>query len=256
RIDRAMKKDKADVIITEIGGTVGEYENILFLEAIRILKHKKPNDVILVLVSYLPYQGDGKELKTKPTQHAVRNLHLAGLHPDIIIARAKTPINGKSKEKIAFNCGVDEREVISAPDVASIYEVPINFEKDNITNLLLEKFGIKSRVATNKNFSEWRHFVKTIQNPRGLVKIGIVGESFTTGDYILSESYISVIEAIKHAAYAFKREPEIEWIDLSEFEPKAKSYRRKLSKLSNYGGIIVPGGFGSRGVESKLNAIR
>ncbi|HDY73182.1 MAG TPA: CTP synthase [Candidatus Jorgensenbacteria bacterium] len=257
KIDSALKKDKAEIMITEIGGTVGEYENILFLEAIRVLKHKKPNDVLLVLVSYLPYQGDGKELKTKPTQHAVRDLHLAGLHPDIIIARAKIPIDKKRKEKIAFNCGVDETEVISAPDIVSIYKVPLNFEKENLTKILLEKLRIKSnnRVST-KSFSEWQRLVRTVENPRGSVKIGIVGKYFSTGDYVLSDSYISVIEAIKHAAYALKYEPKIEWIDSSEFEPKSKSYRRELRKLSNYGGIIVPGGFGSRGVDGKLNAIR
>ena len=145
RIDKAAAKNNADIIITEIGGTVGEYQNVLFLEAVRMLKLRKPNDVVLVLVSYLPLQGKEGELKTKPTQYAVRELNSAGLQPDIIIARASVPIDKKRKDKIAFNCSMREEDIISAPDVISIYEVPINFEKDNISEVILKKMSLRPR---------------------------------------------------------------------------------------------------------------
>ena len=129
KIKKAGLESKAEIVIVEIGGTVGEYQNILFLEAVRILKVKKPNDVLLVLVSFLPLQNLDSELKTKPTQYAVKTLNSTGLQPDIILARAATPLDKKRKEKIAFNCSLREEDIISAPDVESIYEVPVNFEK-------------------------------------------------------------------------------------------------------------------------------
>ena len=253
RINKAAQKDKADVIIIEIGGTVGEYQNVLFLEAVRMLKIKNPNDVLLILVSYLPYQGKGNELKTKPTQHAVRDLHYAGLHPDIIIARAKIPIDKKRKQKISFNCGIKEKDVISAPDISSVYEVPVNFEKDHMSDLVLEKLGLRSK---KKDLSNWRRLVAKIRRVSKPVKIGIVGKYFATGDYVLSDSYISVIEAIKHSAYALERNPVIEWLDAADYEPKNKKYRTNLKKLGSYDGIIVPGGFGSRGAEGKIRVIK
>lgn len=255
QIKKAASKDKADIVITEVGGTVGEYQNLLFLEAIRMLRQEKPKEVLVVLVSYLPQQGAKGELKTKPTQHAVRDLHYAGLQPDIILARAKTPLDKKRKQKIAFNCSMREKDVISAPDVESIYEIPINFEKENLSTVILEKLGLKGKKK-KKDFDEWRKMVKSIKRTSKPVKIGIVGKYFQTGDYVLSDSYISVIEAIHHATFALKRKPIIDWLDAAEFEPRNKQYRTNLKKLSSYNGVIVPGGFGARGVEGKIRVIK
>ena len=242
RVNSAGHSAKADIVITEIGGTVGEYENILFLEAIRMLKLKKPNDVFLVLVSFLPALGaGGNELKTKPTQYAVRSLNAVGIHPDMILARAKTPLDHKRKEKIQFMCSIDEGYVISAPDVENIYEVPPNFEKDNISGKILEKINLRPR---KKDLQEWRNFASAVRRAKKPVKIGIVGKYFDTGEFILEDSYISVIEAIKHAAYSLNRKPIIEWVNAEN-----------LGNLSQYQGIIVPGGFGGRGVEGKIKAI-
>ena len=254
KINAAAQKNKAEIVITEIGGTAGEYENLLFLEAVKMLKIKKPQDVVLILVSYLPHQGSDFELKTKPTQHAVRALNAAGLQPDIIIARAKTPIDHKRKEKIAFHCSVHEEDVISAPDIESIYEVPVNFEKDRISESILKKLGLKPRT---RDLKKWNALVRTIRNVREPLRIGIVGKYFGTGDFVLADSYISVIEAIKHASYHFKRKPQIEWLNAEDFDPAArKDFKTRLKKLKSYHGIIVPGGFGSRGVEGKIQAIR
>jgi len=255
RIDRAAELAKADIVITEIGGTAGEYENILFLEAIRMAKIKHPKDVILILVSHLPIMSDDNELKTKPTQHAVRALNATGLQPDIILARAKYPLDEKRKEKIAFNCNVREEDVISAPDVSSIYDIPINFEKDEIGNLILEKLSMRPRA---KDMKEWRAFAAKIHNAKDVVRIGIVGKYFSSGKFILADSYLSVIESIKHSAAFWGVRPEIKWLDSGQFEPVKDGGRgpEGLKELDSFDGIIVPGGFGSRGVEGKLAAIR
>ncbi len=252
RIDRAAKLTKSQIVITEIGGTAGEYENLLFLEAVKMLKIKKPRDVLLVLVTYLPHQGADFELKTKPTQHAVRALNAAGLQPDIVLARAKVPIDAKRKEKIAFHCSMpDETRVISAPDVESIYEVPVNFEKDDLGGVMLKILGLRSRV---QDLKEWSALVDTIRRASEPVRIGIVGKYFGTGDFILADSYISVIEAIKHASFYHTRKPVIEWINSEDFE--SRGWDKELERLASYDGIIVPGGFGSRGVEGKIAAVR
>src|SRR3989344_3159409 len=254
RIDKAGKKNKAKVIITEIGGTVGEYENLLFLEAVKMLKIKKPRDVVLVLVSYLPLQGSDTELKTKPTQHAVRALNAAGLQPDFILARAKVGIDKKRKEKIAFHCSLMEEDVISAPDIESIYEVPLNFEKDNLSDKILKKLNLKPKVREMK---EWDDFVKNIEKGGDEIKIGIVGKYFGTGSFTLADSYISVIEAIKHATYFLKKKPVLEWLNAEDYdEDFTPDYRKNLQRLGDYDGVVVPGGFGSRGVEGKISAIR
>ncbi|MEK7479234.1 MAG: CTP synthase, partial [Patescibacteria group bacterium] len=245
RIDAAMKKDKAEVAVVEIGGTVGEYENILFLEAVRMLKIKIPKDVLLVLVSFLPALGvGGTELKTKPTQHAVRSLNAVGIHPDMIFGRAPAPLDAKRKEKIEFMCSMQKGDVVSAPNVESIYEIPVNFEKENVGKRILKKLGVQARKS---EWGEWEAFVKKIKTVAREVHIGIVGKYFGTGDFILEDSYISVIEAVKHAAYAENVKPIIHWVDAEEFA---------LKKNKQYDGIIVPGGFGARGVEGKIEAIR
>ncbi len=248
KIDKAMTKTKAEVSIIEIGGTVGEYQNVLFLEAVRMLKVKKPNDTLLVLVSYLPYQGKEGELKTKPTQYAVRTLNSAGLQPDIILARAPVFLDKKRKEKIAFNCNLREEDIISAPNVESIYEIPLNFEKDNLSAIMFEKLKMKSRT---RDMRAWQRVVRNAKIAKKTVKIGIVGKYFGSGEFVLADSYLSVIEAIKHAAAFLKVKPEIDWLSSEEFEEK-----RNLKKLSAYHGVIVPGGFGSRGVEGKIAVIR
>lgn len=250
RINKGVAKAKADFVIVEVGGTVGEYQNILFLEAARMLKLKKPNDVLVVLVSYLPIPGKVGEMKSKPTQYAVRTLNSSGIQPDIIIARARVPLDKKRKEKIAFNCNMGEEDVISAPDIESIYDVPVNFEKDNLSKIILKKLKIKPRA---KNLKDWVRLSKTIKSAVKPVTIGIVGKYFGTGDFILSDSYISVIEAIKHASYFYKRKPEITWIDAEKFEKNPSS--ASLKELKKFDAIVVPGGFGGRGVEGKIKAI-
>lgn len=250
RIQKAAARSKAEVIITEIGGTVGEYENLLFLEAVRMLKIKHPEDVVVVLVSFVPAIGaGGTELKTKPTQHAVRSLNSVGIHPDIILARASIPLDEKRKEKLQFMCSIEPGDVISAPDVSSVYEVPVNFERDALSDRILRKLSLRPR---GHDLRAWSAFVRTIRRAKREVHIGVVGKYFDTGAFILADSYISVIEAVKHAAYFFGRKPVLEWLNAETFERD----KRALHDLDRYDGVIVPGGFGSRGVEGKILAAR
>jgi len=248
RLKKAALKSKADFILIEIGGTVGEYQNMLFLEAARMLKLEKPKDVLFTLVSYLPIPSMIGEMKTKPTQTAVRTLNAAGIQPDIILARSSAPLDEPRKRKISIFCNVEKENVISAPDVKTIYEIPVNFEKENLGNMILKKFNLRSR---RDNLKEWQKLVKKINKLRKIVKIGIVGKYFQTGDFTLMDSYISVLEAIKHASWFSNRKPEITWLSAERYEKNPSA----VKELKNFDGIIVPGGFGKRGVEGKIKAI-
>jgi CTP synthase len=248
RIQKAAKKTKADFVLIEIGGTVGEYQNLLFLEAARMMKLRMPKDVLFILVSYLPLPRLIGEMKTKPTQYAVRTLNSAGIQPDVIIARSEVPIDQPRKKKISIFCNVQEEDVISAPDIESIYEIPINFEKDNLGKLILRKFGVRVK---KENLKDWQKLVNVIKSAKKKVRIGIVGKYFETGNFTLADSYISVIEAVKHSCWFYKVKPELTWLSSEAYERKPA----KLKELKNFDGIIVPGGFGNRGVEGKIKAI-
>lgn len=248
RIEKASQKAKSEITLIEIGGTVGEYQNILFLEAARMMKIKHPEDVLFIMVSYLPIPSKVGEMKTKPTQYAVRTLNSAGILPDFIVARSDTYLDRKRKEKIAMFCNIPERYVISAPDIESIYEVPINFERDDLSRLILKKLNLPYKKTDLK---KWYDLVDNIKSSKEKIRIGIVGKYFGTGDFVLSDAYISVIEAIKHAAYKFKLKPEIDWINSELYEKEPE----KLAGLKEYDGVIIPGGFGSRGIEGKIKAI-
>ncbi len=247
RIDMAVKKSKAEIMIVEVGGTVGEYQNLLFLEAARMMKLYNPDDVLFVMVTYLPIPAKIGEMKTKPTQYAIRTLNSAGIQPDFIIARSRVGIDEPRRKKIAINCNILKSDVISAPDIESIYDVPLNFEKDNLGDRILEKFGLKAR---QKDLVDWRKMVRKVKNAKKKVRIGIVGKYFTTGDFNLADSYISVIEAIKHGAAANNVKPELFWINTKDVEDKG------IGILKKYDGIIVPQGWGSRGSEGKIKTIK
>jgi CTP synthase len=249
RIKKSIEKTSSEITIFEIGGTVGEYQNAIFLEAARILKLKHQKDVMFVLVSYLPVPGKIGEMKTKPTQNAVRQLNSYGINADMIIARSEVPLDHKRKEKIALATGVPAESVISAPDIDSIYEVPINFEKDGLSDRVLGFFGLKPRV---KDLKEWRAMVLKRKSAKKEIKIAVVGKYFDTGDFVLSDAYISVIEAVKFSAFAQGVKPILSWVNSKEYE----SSPSKLKELKGFDGIIVPGGFGESGIEGVIMAIR
>ncbi len=248
RITKVAKKDRPDFVMIEIGGTVGEYQNVLFLEAARMLHLRHPEDVLFVLVSYLPVPKKIGEMKTKPTQSAVRTLNSAGIQPDFIIARSEYPLDEPRKRKISIFCNLEKDDVVSAPDIQSIYEVPINFEKDKLGQRILNKFNLKPKKNDLRN---WQNLVKTIKNANKQVNIGIVGKYFSTGDFILSDAYISVIEAVKHAAWYHQRKAKIHWLNSEEYESRPQ----RIKELKKLDGVIVPGGYGERGTEGKIKTI-
>lgn len=252
RIKKAALNAKADVVVIEIGGTVGEYENILFLEAARMMKIEAPKDVIFVMVSYLPTPSKVGEMKTKPTQHAVRALNTSGIQPDILIARADVALDDKRKEKLSFHCNIPADRVISAPDVDSIYDIPINFEKEKLSDKLCDILGMMCHKPDEVAWAKWKNFAKHAHNGKEVVKIAMIGKYFETGDFILSDSYLSVIEALKYSSYMQKRKPVISWLNSVDYEKDPK----RLKELKKYDGIVVPGGFGKRGVEGNLSVAK
>lgn len=249
RIRNAQEQAEADVTITEIGGTVGEYENILFLEAAREMMLEHPEDVAVVLVSYLPIPEHIGEMKTKPTQHASRQLNETGINADVIVARSETELDPPRYRKLSVFCGVPEDYVISAPDVDNIYQIPINFEQQDLGNKLLDSLNVDKR---DSEFDQWEKFVARTENSKKELDIAVVGKYFETGDFTLSDSYISVIEAIKHAGAYEKVDPNLEWIDSEEYVDQPD----QVEELGDYDGVIVPGGFGTRGVEGIISAIK
>ncbi|MES2985518.1 MAG: CTP synthase [Patescibacteria group bacterium] len=261
RFEKTANEHDSDITLVEIGGTIGDYQNVMFMEAARTMKIQHPKDVIVIVVSYVPIPGTIGEMKSKPTQNAIRQLNGYGLHADFVIARSEVPLDEKRKEKIAVSCNVPQQNVISAPDIKSIYDVPINFEKDKIADALLEslymdasKVGKAAREKGAELWKGWNSFVKKVHAKRTkTVRIAMIGKYFDSGDFTLSDSYLSVIEALKTAAAHAGAQIEIEWIDSKKIEKGTV----KLSEVfKRCGGLIVPGGFGTTGVEGILSAIQ
>ncbi len=248
RIKCAGKSNKADIVIIELGGTVGEYQNSLFFEASRILRLKQPKDVIQIHVTYLPFLKNIGELKSKPAQQSTHLLNAMGIQPDFIIARSEKIIDDKRKEKLGVFCNLNEEYIISNPDLESVYELPKHFEKQNLGEKIRKKLKLKIKPSTG-DLDKWNKFVENKENSKNVVKIAVVGKYFTTGDYKLTDSYVSVIEALKQAAWSQKLIPELHWINSCDFETDNTC-------LDGYDGIVVPQGWGSRGVEGKIKAVK
>jgi len=249
RFKKSASNSKADITIVEIGGTIGDFQNALFYEAARVMKIYNPEDVIFVMVSYLPIPGTLGEMKTRPTQNAMRQLNSFGIQADFIIARSSIAMDEKRKEKLAITCGLKKENVISAPDIESIYDVPLNFEKDRIGELVARALKIPVRKPDLK---DWTNFVHNTKNSKGEVQIAIVGKYFDTGSFVLSDSYLSVIESIKFSAFHLNKKAKITWINSKDFEKDPS----KVKELSKFAGVLVPGGFGASGIEGKIDVIK
>lgn len=245
RIKFCQNKNKSEIAIVEFGGTVGEYQLLLFLEAARMMKWKEPKNVFFILVSYLPTPSLLGEQKSKPTQYAVRTLNSAGISPDFILCRADKPVTDSIKNTISTVCSLDKERIISAPDVYSIYDVLINFEKEKLGEILLKAMGLKSK---KEDLKEWKAFSGKIKNIKEEITIGIVGKYFNLKS--CRDTYISVIESINHAAWWHNRKPNIIWLDSEKYENNPE----ELKELDKMDGIIVPGGFGKRGTEGMIMA--
>jgi CTP synthase len=248
RVRLPAEESKFDFVLVEIGGTVGDYENVLFLEAVRQMKHEGEK-VIYVHVTYVPVLKSVGEAKTKPTQHSVKLLREIGIQPDFINTRSEKPLDDVRKEKIALFCNVSGEDVISDSNIDNVYGVPLLFEDQELCKKILKKLGLRKEEI---DLNSWRNYLAKIRKLDKKVRIGIVGKYFDIGAFKLSDSYISVIEAVKHAAWNNNVRPEIEWIDSKTFEKQP----RKIVNLKKVDGIIVPGGFGLSGVEGKIATIK
>ncbi len=249
RIKDASKE--YDIALIEIGGTVGDYENIPFLFAMKSLEKEFSKDnVLYVLVTYMPIPSNIGEMKTKPTQQAIKQLNEHGIFPDIILCRGEKPLDSVRRKKIETYANIDSQFVISAPDEKVLYAIPLNFEKENLGSKVLKK--LKLPLKKTPDFEKWEKLVNVIKSPKDIVNIAMVGKYVNVGEFSLKDSYISVNQSLEHAAAHLDVGVKINWIEAEELE----NYGKVANLLSKYKGIVVPGGFGSKGVEGKINAIR
>lgn len=250
RVLRVGRNDNADIVITEIGGTVGDIESLPFLEAIRQVKKDVPNrnDVLYIHVTLIPYIHAAGELKTKPTQHSVKELRSIGIQPDIIVCRTEKTVSDDMKKKIALFCDVDARAVINNETCSTIYEVPLLLQEEGLDRIVLEKLGLEDRHC---DMDEWTVMVNRIKETDASdkeVNIALVGKYVA-----LHDAYLSVVESLHHAGYANGVQVKIKWIDSEELEKPGINLDEVFGDVS---GIVIPGGFGSRGVEGKIATVR
>jgi CTP synthase len=248
RIKEASKD--VDVALVEIGGTVGDIENIPFLYAAKRMElNEGPANVVHVLVTYLPVPKTLGEMKTKPTQHAIREMGEQGIIPDFLICRSEEFIDDVRKNKIFVYANIDSENIISDPDTSCVYEIPLIFEKQNFGDKLLKRLCLQQ---VKKDMSNWERLVDNLKNSKKTVNIAMVGKYVTTGTFSLPDSYVSINESVRHACASLGVNAKITWLDSSSFETKPET----IKELSNFDGVIVPGGFGSSGVEGKIMAIK
>lgn len=247
RIIRVTKDSNPDVVITEIGGTVGDIESLPFLEAIRQMKSDMGREnVMYIHVTLVPYIKAAGELKTKPTQHSVKELRGIGIQPDVIVCRTERPLPKELEEKLALFCDIDKDAVIQNVDAESIYEVPLLLEAEGLDDIVIERLNLKCGEA---DMSQWREIVRKIKNPRRRVTIAVVGK------YVeLPDAYMSVAEALRHGGIHHEAAVDIRWVNAVELEGKTQEEVAEVLREAH--GILVPGGFGDRGVEGKIKAIR
>ena len=244
RIIQIATKNSTDVAIVEIGGTVGDIESLPYLEAARQMKLEQGyENVLYVHVTLVPVLDVVGEQKTKPTQHSVQELRRIGIQPDIIVARSQRPLLAEPKRKIALFCNVEEKAVFTSPDIQTVYETPLVLDRQGLGDYLTERLKLPRRKA---NWTEWEKTVDSFRNPKHEIRIAMCGK-YTE----LADSYVSVNEALRHAAAFCNSKPSIDWIETEMFEEDAS----KVEILSKFDGVLVPGGFGARGTEGKIKAI-
>jgi len=239
-----------DITLVELGGTAGEYQNVIYYEAYRIMKLRQPQDVVHIHVTYFPRPGNVNELKSKPTQLSVKLLNEMGIQPDFVVGRAEAVIDDRRKEKVAYYCNLDKESVISNPDMGSIYQIPLVFRDQAFDTKVLTKLGLP---LTKLELKSWEKVVEKILKPKSKkCKIAIIAKYITTGDYELVDSYASLIESLKHASWEVDTELDLTFISAENLEKKETKAWKNLKEAD---GIIVPIGWGERGVEGKISAI-
>lgn len=244
KIRRAGELTDADIVITEVGGTVGDIESLPFLEALRQMKADMgANNVLYIHTTLIPYLKAAGELKTKPTQHSVKELRSLGIQPNILVVRTEEELPSGIKDKLALFCDVKPNAVIESRDVETLYTIPLNLQDQGMDDLVLDHFGIQRPEA---DMTDWRALENKVLNLKGKVTVGLVGKYVS-----LPDAYLSIVEALKHAGYAHDTEIDIRWIDAEEVDDQ-----NVADYLADIDGVLVPGGFGSRGLIGKIAAIR
>ena len=244
KIRRAGELTDADIVITEVGGTVGDIESLPFLEALRQMKADVgANNVLYIHTTLIPYLKAAGELKTKPTQHSVKELRSLGIQPNILVVRTEEELPSGIKDKLALFCDVKPNAVIESRDVETLYTIPLNLQAQGMDDLVLDHFGIQRPEA---DMTDWRALENKVLNLKGKVTVGLVGKYVS-----LPDAYLSIVEALKHAGYAHDTEIDIRWIDAEEVDDQ-----NVADYLADVDGVLVPGGFGSRGLIGKIAAIR
>ncbi|MGG1397002.1 CTP synthase [Bacillus salipaludis] len=244
RVFRAGNETNADVVITEIGGTVGDIESLPFLEAIRQIKNDVGRDnVLYVHCTLIPYIKAAGEMKTKPTQHSVKELRSLGIQPNIIVVRTEMPVSQDMKDKIALFCDIDSKAVIECRDADTLYSVPLALQEQNMDQIVCDHLKL---VTPEPDMTEWNALVDKVLHLSSKTRIGLVGK------YVeLQDAYISVVEAMRHAGYAFDADVDIKWINAEDVTAE-----NVAELLNDVDGVLVPGGFGDRGIEGKIEATR
>ena len=246
RIENAAKVKNADIVIIELGGTAGEYQNVFYYEASRMMTLKKPGDVVHVHVSYVPTPGHLGEPKTKPTQLSVRTLNSMGIQPDFVITRSLRFLDERRKDRLALFCNMHKEDVISSPDLNSVYEIPSVLKKQDLDKKILKKLGLRVRVA---NLNDWEKLIEKMRHSKKEIEIAIIGKYFGTGEYQLRDSYAALFDAIDHASWESGVKVKTHWIDAEKIE---KDGAEKI--IGKVNGIIVPIGWGERGAEGMIQA--
>ncbi|MDX8045032.1 CTP synthase [Gracilibacillus sp. S3-1-1] len=244
KVFRAGEQTNADIVITEIGGTVGDIESLPFIEAIRQIKSDiGKENVMYIHCTLVPYIKAAGELKTKPTQHSVKELRSLGIQPDVIVLRTEHKISQEMKQKIALFCDINEKAVVESGDADTLYHIPLAMQEQKLDQLTCDHFGLECGQA---DMTEWNELVERVINLSKNIKIGLVGK------YVeLPDAYISVVEALKHAGFAHDAEIEVKWINAESLDET-----NVAEELADVDGLLVPGGFGDRGIEGKIEAIR
>ena len=246
RIERLGKAKNADIVTIELGGTAGEYQNVFYYEASRIMTLKKPGDVIHIHVSYVPTPGHLGEPKTKPTQLSVRTLNSLGIQPDFIIARSEKYLDKRRRDRFALFCNMHPEDIIANPDLESVYEIPLILQEQELPRKIMQKLGLQVRES---KLDDWEKFIEKIKNAKKEIEIAIVGKYFGTGDYQLKDSYAALFDAIDHASWQQGIKVKTRWVDAEKVE---KEGAEKL--VGTPDGIIVPIGWGERGAEGMIQA--
>lgn len=247
RIKGLASKKKADIVLIELGGTAGEYQNILYYEASRIMTLRNPGDVLHIHVSYVPTPGHLGEPKTKPTQLSVRTLNGLGIQPDFIIARSEKPLDQRRKDRFALFCNMHPEDIISNPDLESVYEIPMVLKEQGLVKRILHKFKLPQKES---NLTDWKKFVEKVKaKKKKTITVAIVGKYFGTGEYQLRDSYAALFDAIDHAKWEVGVDVKAHWVNAEKVEKEGAE-----AVIGNPDGIIVPIGWGERGAEGMIAA--